>query len=98
MRRVLFAILLTFSTCAVVTHGILVYQLTSAQYFIAEEESSGNEHQVKKAKDISKETITGALALLQQWRQAKTFNPSTSRMFYFSKGFCNTPFNPPDKA
>ena len=57
MRQFLLAILLTISTCAVVAHGILVYQLSRTEFIIAEEEHSEEKPTAKEAKDLPKETV-----------------------------------------
>jgi hypothetical protein len=96
MYRFLLAILLTISTCVVVAHGTLVYQLTTTEFLMAEEETSEDKPLLKESKEGSEETIGFSL---YQYRQAGAKKMCTSgviKVLHYSKGFYNKPYNPPD--
>lgn len=96
MTKLLLAILLVISTVAVVAHGVLVYQLSSVESVIAEEESSGEKPFIKEGKDLGKDKIAFSFDSYK-YALVKTMSKSAlEKTFSCSKGFYDKPYNPPE--
>jgi hypothetical protein len=96
MLRFFLAILLVFSTIAVVAHGVLLYHFNSTTIVIANEESSDKDPVVKEGKDLTQENTT---FFFDYYRYPEVMNPQLSgviKRFIFSKGFYDKPYNPPE--
>lgn len=98
MRRFLLAILLTISTFAVVSHGVMVYKLSATAFIIAEEESSDEKPLAKESKEMGKDTIAHSLPSYRRFATGMSYKTGMSETFHCSKGFSNRPFNPPDHS
>lgn len=96
MHRFFLAILLFLSTFAVVAHGTLVYKYSATAFFIADEETSDEQPSVKEAKEVCKETIGFTHYLYRQPGCESLYKSLRSKLSCYSKGFYNTPYNPPD--
>jgi hypothetical protein len=98
MVRLLLAILLVLSTCAVVAHGILFYQVPATEVVLAEEESTGDQPFVKEAKEVSKEAMGLSLYLYRRTLTAESCKTALHKTVSCPKGVYNRPYNPPDPA
>jgi hypothetical protein len=98
MLRILLTILFFVSTVAVVAHGIMVYKVSAIASIIAEEEAPEGKTEIKNAKEFSDEKITYSLFFTQQALIVTLYKSALSHSLQYSKGFYDTPYNPPDKA
>lgn len=98
MLRILFTIVFFLSTLTVVAHGILVYKVSAVASIIAEEEAPDGKPDIKNAKEFSDEKITYAFSLSKQALVQTLFKAVLTHSLQYSKGFYDTPYNPPDKA
>ena len=96
MSKLLLAILLVFSTCAVVAHGILAYQYNVTQSLVAEEEGKDDKPAGKDAKDYGKEKITFSSSLYNLFISNKLHQSLLNSLIKCSKGFFDKPYNPPE--
>lgn len=96
MYKTLLAILLFVATFAVMAHGTLVYQVSTTEAIMAEEEPSDDKPLLKEAKEFSKESV-GYFQLLYRQASLRLFSKVVlHNRFHCSKGFYNKPYNPPD--
>jgi hypothetical protein len=96
MVKLFLAILLILSTCAVVAHGVLVYQQSVTEFAMIEEEPSEDTPLLKETKEIHKETVGFSLYLYREAITDESYKTVLNKVFPCLKGFYNKPYNPPD--
>ena len=78
-----------------VAHGVLVYQLADAAFVIVEDESTDSKSLFKEGKESSSEKISFCYDTDRNAFDEKLQKNALSKSFAPSKGFYDTPYNPP---
>jgi hypothetical protein len=83
---------------AVVAHGVLMYRMAAAETIFAEEDTTDQKPTVKETKDVNSEQAGFATGQGRQALQKVAYRVMLHKTMCFSKGFYDTPYNPPDQA
>jgi hypothetical protein len=96
MFRILLLIILLIATGAVVAHGTLRYRQAATASLIADEESTEQKSLLKEAKELGNEQIGFSLYYCKQALVATLYRTIIQKTLRYSRGFYDTPYNPPD--
>lgn len=96
MSRITIAILLLFSSFAVIVQGVLAYELNIVQSLVAEEEQHDDKPSDKSGKNDSKEKYHSSYSLHAHLTSDKLHNCTWLNDLRYFKGFADKPFMPPD--
>ena len=96
MFRLILIIVLLFSTGAVMAHGALLYRQAATVNLIAEEESTEQKSLLKETTELSNEQIGFSVYSDKQALVETLIRTNLLRSLKYSKGFYDTPYNPPD--
>ena len=90
------AILLLFSSFAVIVQGVLAYELNMVQSLIAEEEPHEEKSSDKGSKNDSKEKYLSCYSFHAHLVSDKLHNSTFIISLRYSKGFALQPYMPPE--
>ena len=96
MFRLFLIIVLLFSTSAVMAQSTLQYRQAATEHLIAEEESTEQKSLLKETNELSNEQIGFSLYSDKQAIVKTLYLTNRLRTLNYSKGFYDTPYNPPD--
>lgn len=98
MLRLVLVILLVFATIAVRTQWVLWHGVAIAEQLITDEGNTGESPAPKNVQELSQAELSlWALEARQAMAKIKG-KVACCQLLHFSKGFYDTPYNPPDRA
>lgn len=95
MKRILLAITICLLTTAMVAQSVLAFRVNTTQSFITEEETH-DEKPVKPLKKDLKESFLHHSDIAGNGISLKQLLKLNRQQYFFSKGYTEIPFTPPD--
>ena len=96
MSKITIAILLLFTSVAVIVQGVLAYELNMVQTLIAEGEPHDDKSSDKGSKNDGKEKYVSSYSLHAHFVSDQLHNSTFVIGLRYSKGFAQIPYMPPE--